>query len=241
MIRRFAMMAMLSAAFAVGPAAADTLPAARSMDTSEVVVLVHGMGRSPVSMAPLAWTLRRAGYEVINWGYSSTCCEIGELGARLERDLLDRAAEGPVRLHFVGHSLGNILVRWVLAHDEQGALEVGRIVMLAPPNQGSRVADRYARPLGWLLKPLPELRTAAITGSTELHLADRHEVGVIAGLYDRKVAVPETRIDGMDAHLVLPATHPFLMLRRDVHRLVLSFIQTGAFAPAPATPEPTSP
>jgi pimeloyl-ACP methyl ester carboxylesterase len=209
-------------------AGAERVPVSEPAGPREVVVLVHGMGRSPLSMAPLGWTLRRAGYDVLNWGYSSTCCSIAELGAQLEEELREHEGEA-VRLHFVGHSLGNIIVRWVLAHDDDASLQVGRIVMLAPPNQGSRVADRLAPSLGWLLKPLPELGTGPMRSSGELHLPEHLDVAVIAGRFDGKVAVPETRLAGMDAHLVLPASHPFLMFRPDVHRLVLRFLESGSF------------
>lgn len=57
------------------------------VDTRELVVLVHGMGRTPLSMWPVQRNLERAGYRVINWGYSSYCCTIAELGTQLREDL----------------------------------------------------------------------------------------------------------------------------------------------------------
>ncbi|CAN5642055.1 hypothetical protein BH23GEM6_BH23GEM6_19170 [soil metagenome] len=206
------------------PAAAPE-PAAKPR---ELVVLVHGMGRSSLSMVPLSWTLRRAGYDVLNWGYSSTCCGISELGSQLQHDLHEYAGPGAARVHFVGHSLGNIIIRWVLANEDSSNF-AGRVVMLAPPNQGSRVADRYTTSLGWLLKPLPELRSDAMRSSTSFMLPYAVDVGIIAGRYDGKVAVEETRLEGMDAHVVVSAAHPFLMLRSDVHQLVLDFIRDGEF------------
>lgn len=194
----------------------------------EVVVLVHGMGRTQLSMIPLSWTLERAGYRVVNWGYSSVCCGIETLAARLEHDLVDELESGKERVHFVGHSLGNILIRRVIAGDGVGS-EVGRVVMLAPPNRGSHAADRLAEPLGWLLKPLPELQTAAEWDGPAFAIPDEVEVGIIAGEYDRKVSVPETRLDGMDDHVVLRATHSFLMYRPDVHRLIVAFLRAGKF------------
>lgn len=237
-----ALVVAIALAMGAGVAYAEGVGDETPDEARELVVLVHGMGRSSLSMAPLGWTLRRAGYEVMNWGYSSTCCEIAELGERLERDLLDRPDGVPDRVHFVGHSLGNIIVRWVVAHDSAGSIDVGRIVMLAPPNRGSRVADRLAPTLGWLLKPLPELGTGPMLASRELHLRDELQVGIIAGRFDGKVAVEETALEGMDAHLVLPATHPFLMLRPDVHRLVIRFLRSGTFGDtAPGTESHPSP
>jgi pimeloyl-ACP methyl ester carboxylesterase len=226
----FLTMLMLLASASYAPAsvrlaASVPEPAAKPR---ELVVLVHGMGRSSFSMIPLSWTLQRAGYDVLNWGYSSTCCGISELGSQLQRDLRERPDFGATRVHFVGHSLGNIIIRWVLAHEESSDL-AGRVVMLAPPNQGSRAADRFTPSLGWLLRPLPELRSHAMRSSTSYMLPREIDVGVIAGRFDGKVSVDETRLDGMDAHVVVSAAHPFLMLRSDVHQLVLDFIRDGEF------------
>lgn len=193
----------------------------------ELVVLVHGLGRTRLSMAPLAWALEREGYQVMNWGYSSYTRTIPQLGRQLADDLEARGGARPERVHFVGHSLGNIIVRWVLANDPPP--EVGRVVMLAPPNQGSHAADRYAPWLGWLLKPLPELRTGADGIAGEIPLPRGVEVGVIAGRYDGKVTVGETRLAGAAASVVVPAAHTFIMNRRDVRRLIDAFLEQGRF------------
>lgn len=203
-------------------------PTGPGSEPAELVVLVHGMGRSSLSMEPLSWALERAGYRVMNWGYSSTCCSIAELGGRLRSDLRDRPEWGTARVHFVGHSLGNIIIRWVLAHEDTSAA-FGRVVMLAPPNRGSHTADRLAPALGWLLTPLPELRSAAMRSDSALVIPEAIEVGVIAGRDDGKVSIAETLIDGMDGHVVVPATHSFLMFRPDVKRLILEFLRSGAF------------
>lgn len=193
----------------------------------ELVVLVHGLGRTRLSMVPLAWALEREGYEVMNWGYSSYTRTVPELGRQLAVELESRPGARPERVHFVGHSLGNIIVRWVLANDPPEG--VGRVVMLAPPNQGSHSADRYARWLGWLLKPLPELRTEGEGIAREIPLPEGVEVGVIAGRYDGKVTVEETRLAGAAASVVVPAAHTFIMNRRDVRRLVDAFLEEGRF------------
>lgn len=198
---------------------------ARPAEARELVVLVHGLGRTPLSMLPLEWALEREGYEVLNWGYSSYRHSIPELGRRLADDLEARGGPPPGRLHFVGHSLGNIIVRWVLAHDRPDS--VGRVVMLAPPNRGARVADRWAPWLGWLLVPLPELVTGEGGAALTIPPPEGVEVGVIAGRYDGKVTVEETRLAGAAGHLTVPAAHTFIMARGDVRRLVAGFLREG--------------
>jgi triacylglycerol esterase/lipase EstA (alpha/beta hydrolase family) len=115
-------------------------PGARA-PRGELVVLVHGMGRTARSMEPMRAALDSAGFDVINIGYSSYCCGIAELGVAVRRELEARRLPAHTRVHFVGHSLGNIIVRWILTQPDPPA-GVGRIVMLAPPNQGSHEADR---------------------------------------------------------------------------------------------------
>jgi pimeloyl-ACP methyl ester carboxylesterase len=216
------------------PALSSVAEAPRTAEKNgELVVLVHGLGRTRLSMVPLAWALEREGYEVLNWGYSSYTRSIPQLGRQLADELESRGGARPERVHFVGHSLGNIIVRWVLANDPPEG--VGRVVMLAPPNQGSHSADRYAPWLGWLLKPLPELRTGAEGIAGALPLPAGVEVGVIAGRYDGKVTVEETRLPGAAASIVIPAAHTFIMNRRDVRRLIDAFLEEGRFGPSPAT------
>ena len=201
---------------------ADTRPDAR-----ELVVLAHGLGRTPASMWWLARSLRARGYRVLNWGYPSYTQPVAELGTRMAREVETALGDAPA-VHFVGHSLGNVLIRWVLAH--QSPPRVGRVVMLAPPNRGARRADLAARYVGWLLPPLADLRTTADATARALAAPDGVEVGIIAGARDRTVRVAETHLDGAAGHVLVPGGHTFIMLRPDVRRLVLGFLATGTFA-----------
>lgn len=195
-------------------------------DARELVVLAHGLGRTPASMWSLARSLRARGYRVLNWGYSSHTQPVAALGERLAGDV-DAAAGAAPRVHFVGHSLGTVLIRWVLAH--RPPARAGRVVMLAPPNRGARRADRVAPYVGWLLPPLADLRTTVEATARALATPEGVEVGIIAGARDRTVAVEETWLDGAAGHVLVPGGHTFIMLRRDVRRLVHGFLATGTF------------
>ena len=195
----------------------------------DVVVLVHGMGRTALSWMILARVLSRQGYRVENWGYSSTKWTLEELGAQLGDFVAGLERVGDVgQLHFVGHSLGNILVRWVLVH--RPPVAGGRVVMIAPPNQGSASADKYSGIIGWLWPPIYDLRTGE--GGVVRGLGDDaggREVGIIAGKYDGKVSVAESQWAGAKEHVVVPAAHTYIMNRKDVGELVVRFLREGTW------------
>lgn len=234
--RAVALVALLaaipSASAQVAPPAharGDAASAAEARDTRELVILVHGMGRSPASMWVLGRRLEADGYRVVNFGYRSTRGSVAELGARLGRRAAERTGGAP-RVHFVGHSLGTVIIRSMLA--QAPPERVGRVVMMAPPNQGAASADRWAPVLGGVMPPIRELRTTPQSPARTLALPDGVEVGIIAGSRDRKVRVGETRLDGARDHVVIPSFHSWMMNRSDVHRLIATFLRHGRFSPA---------
>ncbi|HXR48160.1 MAG TPA: hypothetical protein VN784_12045, partial [Candidatus Limnocylindrales bacterium] len=122
---------------------------------------------------------------------------------------------------------------------------LGRVVMLAPPNQGSEVADK----LGWLFlyrwingPAGVELGTDTKSAPNKLGPAN-FPVGVIAGdrsinwinsllipgRDDGKVSIERTKLAGMSDHLVIHATHPFIMKNREAIRQTIHFLQFGVF------------
>jgi triacylglycerol lipase len=220
-------VAQSGARSALAHAFAGQTTIADSSEDPDLVVLIHGLGRTKLSMLPLEWTLERAGYEVLNWGYRSTCCSISELAASLAADL-DRVPDlDGRRVHFVGHSLGAIVVRALLASDPPERL--GRVVMLAPPNRGSEAANRFAPHFGWLLRPLPEITTGRDNTIRRLSLPEAAEIGVVAGRFDGKVSVEESHLAGETDHVIVPSAHTFIMARSDVRRLVIGFLGEGRF------------
>jgi len=223
------------------PARSDSgLPLAEG----DTVVLLHGLGRTRFSMNRLAKHLQKHGYAVMNIGYRSTRYDVAELSAQLHQELRARGAGDAGRIHFVTHSFGGIVVRAYLKSHRPSNL--GRVVMLGPPNQGSELADRLGRT--WMFRVFAgpsgqELGTGASSTPNLLGAVD-YPLGVIAGdrsinpLFsvwipgpdDGVVSVDRARTGGMSDFLVVHRAHTFLMRSPKVARQVVHFLANGEFA-----------
>ena len=210
----------------------------------ETVILVHGLCRSTFSLKKLEWTLKCAGYDVINRSYPSTRLSVREAAENWLSPLVaaQSATDKGRRMHFVTHSLGGIVVRQYLK--EHPSANLGRVVMLAPPNRGSELADRFGHhPLARLLGPTSkELGCGAASVPNALGPAS-FDVGIVAGDRsfdpwfsrfisgpdDGKVAVSRTAVEGMKDFLVVHRSHTWMMWSRQVNQAVVRFLEEGRF------------
>jgi triacylglycerol lipase len=210
----------------------------------DCVVLLHGLGLRASAMLRLAGALRADGYRVVNLTYPSRKLPFeqltaGFLPAQLEKHRVPAAP----RLHFVTHSLGCLVVRGFIQAARPANL--GRVVMIGPPNQGSAAADwamRRAILRKFFGPNLARLGTDKNSLARSLPPAD-FEVGIIAGserinaLFDRSlgathdgvVTVVSARLEGMRDFLVVPYSHTFMLWRRAVVDQTRAFLREGKF------------
>ena len=217
----------------------------RPAPDEEAVVLVHGLGRSPASMMVLAQRLERAGYGVVTVGYRSLRTAFADQVATV-RSVVERCCAESSRVHFVGHSLGGLVIRGYLAETPPGHL--GRVVLLAPPNQGSLFVD-WLGELPAATEVLGPVGSALGTDSTHIPATlppPDYDMGIIAGTRsiqpighlaipgpdDGIVSVEQTKVEGVPV-IVLPRSHAFIMSSRYTARAVIEFLRTGEFGEIP--------
>lgn len=212
----------------------------------DCVVLLHGLARTAMSMNPMQRALTEEGFETANIDYPSRDYSVEKLAGIAVPEGLEacRAKDGVNRIHFVTHSLGGILLRQYLS--EESISDLGRVVMLGPPNQGSAAVDELRDLPGfdWLNGPAG-LQLGKGVESVPLRLGPAtFELGVIAGNRtidpitssvlenpdDGRVSVADTRLDGMADFVEVDHSHAFMMRMREPIRLTIRFLKNGTFS-----------
>ena len=206
----------------------------------EAVILLHGIGNVPLSMKYLESRLEKAGFTVQNLGYPSTDIPIGEAAERVRRKVLTLGPD--VTIHFVAHSMGNIVVRSMLGEELPN---LGRMVMIAPPNQGSLAAQRLRDldmyqwifgPAGQQLPadrkeffdslPVPPCQFGIIAGGRG---TEKGYNPLLPGDNDGTVRVEETLLPGAADFILINSTHTLILFDKDTALQTVHFLKFGKF------------
>lgn len=218
------------------------LPLPLNAYSSECVILLHGLARSDSSMTKLENSLKHEGYKTVNAKYPSRKYEIQKLANDTIPKALNKCSRG-LKINFVTHSMGGILVRQFLSQNKIENLN--HVVMLGPPNKGSEVVDNLGDFPGFKTLNGPaglQLGTGKMSLPNQLGAAN-FSLGIVAGTKtinfilsamlpspdDGKISVESTKLKGMKDHIAMPVTHPFMMKNRKVIDQVLYFLKFGEF------------
>lgn len=197
-------------------------------NSRDAIVLVHGLGSHTLFTAFLARQLQATNRRVINWGYRSLLRSICAHGEELAALLQQLDSDGEIRaVHLVTHSMGGIVARTALA--ERVPRKMRRMVMLAPPNRGSRAATFFGPLFQKICKPISELADLPDSYVCTLPEPRGLEIGIIAANYDALVQQASTRLSIEHDHLVVPTWHTGLLFRQDVAHQVQHFLEQGRF------------
>jgi pimeloyl-ACP methyl ester carboxylesterase len=217
-------------------------------NVERVVVLVHGLMRTSVSLKRLGSFLLSQGWtHVIDFRYASSRSTMARHAEALHSVISH--LPGHPQLNFVGHSMGNIVIRHLIGdwqregHCQSFLQRLGRIVMLAPPNQGSAVAralgytglfqlitGRPGTQLGWKWDEIkgrlsiPPCPVAIVAGESSFSSWNP----MVRGPSDLIVAVAETNLPGVSERFIVPAIHSFIMEDRRVQQATARFLNGGS-------------
>lgn len=201
------------------------------------MVLIHGLWMHGWVMELLAMRLRRCGLHPICFSYPSMRSSLSQNARMLSEFVAQIAAP---RVHFIGHSLGGLLILQMLAEFPQS--RVGRIILAGSPYTTSCVADKLAR-----IGPGRHILGRSMLqwlGQKRPVLSGKYQIGAIAGAKsigggrlisrfttpnDGVVTVDETRVPGIADHIVLNITHSQMLLSAELAREACSFLQHGSF------------
>lgn len=210
----------------------------------ECVILLHGLARTENFLLKLQQNLEKNGFHVVNTGYPSREKNIQALSIEtISQAIIECDKVNASKIHFVTHSMGGILVRYYL--DVNKLRNLGRVVMLSPPNQGSETVDKLK---DFELFKLINGPAGQQLGTDKDSLPNKlgppyYEVGIITGdktinpilsllipgKDDGKVSVERAKLRGMKDFLVVHKAHPFIMDDDKIIYQVLYFLENGIF------------
>ena len=223
--------------------------------SGKVVIVLHGLIRTSGSMATMAKFLEdQAGYSTINFQYASTRKSVGDHAVAL-RSVIDNLGPDVTEIYFVGHSLGNLVVRRYLSDttnketQAQGDQRIKRIVMIGPPNQGSRMAKILKKSYLFhkiagvsgaeLSRTWDKLAPTLATPTVEFGIiaggqASEKDLSnfVLKGPDDFTVSLEEAKLAGASDLLVRPLLHSTMMTKPVSLKATLSFFENGYFVSA---------
>lgn len=211
------------------------------VDVRPLVILVHGLWMSGFELGIIRRRLEAGQLRAATFSYPTLGGSMADHASSL---LKFARAQRTQTLHFVGHSLGGLVILRALESDD---LPPGRAVLMGTPSQGSRAARNVARLLPFGKAILGAALSEECLGPADIpprQWSGHRDIGVIAGSmrlglgrllaglegdHDGTVRVEETRLPGAKDHIVIAASHTGMLLSAEAVKQTMHFLRTGAF------------
>jgi hypothetical protein len=205
------------------------------------IMLIHGQGRSPLSMSILGWRLSRQQHHIHYFGYATYAQTFEDITRRFGQIIRDEIGEQPYAI--VSHSLGGIITRAALPELVDNPPQ--QLVMLAPPNQPAHIAKmmRFNALYRWMTwdcgqkladddfyrtLPVPTMPTTIIAGTKGMGGVWQQAVfGTEETVNDSVLSVQETELGNGHEVIFVPAMHGFIMNSKEVAGIVSKVLENG--------------
>lgn len=218
----------------------------------DYVTLLHGLNRDYQDMQRIELALVDQGFEVINIDYPSTEISIEEIAGQVKEIIKEENKNKNCRMNFVTFSMGGVVLRKIFTTYKPKNL--GRVVMIAPPNKGTEVSDflrdNFLSPIFDMIYG-PSGKQVGVENEdsiiNELPKKANYKLGIIAGktnfsLFfsnfilpgkdDGVVSVESTKLEGMSDFIIINSIHYLMPRNEEVIAQVVNFLEKGKFSHA---------
>ncbi len=210
----------------------------------DFVYVLHGLGLGKSTVELLALRLEKAGFVVEPIVYKSINETPQDILHTVTKQINNSMPDSDYMVHFVGHSLGGLMIRAYL--DSNHVTNLGRVVLIGTPNQGTPIVDRYRD--SWWMKLLGPMSRALGTDENSFPNSigiPYYPVGIIAGTMeiinnekiipgqdDGIVPLESTKLEQMTDIIIIKTNHAFLPKSRTVAEQTITFLRNGHFKKA---------
>lgn len=207
----------------------------------EWVILIHGIGMNNMMMWKMAEHIETQGFHVKRIGYPSWQTQTQDILNIVNHQINTCCADLTQKIHFVGYSLGGLLVRNYL--NQYRPAQLGNTVLIGTPNQGTEIADRLmeSKLIKYLMPITSDLGTSQTSLPNQLP-PPNYPVGIIAGLFENDlnepflpglddgiVPISSTQLKNMQDFILIHTGHPMMFYNQTVSDQVIHFLKNGVF------------
>jgi esterase/lipase len=197
----------------------------------DYVIVLHSYLHTASSMNYICGYLDQKNFIVINCHYPPRKYSIKYIANVLLKNLVGKYCTAKnKKIHFIGYSMGAIIIREFLRHNHQ--LNFGNIILISPPNHGLMLADLLTKIpfLNIILGPaLKELTTDKKSFVNKLQNKINYKIGCLIAKYDFLVSEKNAIMDGISDYAIINATHSTILFKKTTFDLIFKYLTKSRF------------